>query len=76
MQVVRAIYDGYDIKPIEPIKIKTKTEVLVIFPNNPEHPEQMSPSEARRLLKGRGKGENLTGKLLKSRAEDLRHESG
>jgi len=47
--------------------------VLVIFPNNPE---QMSPSEARRLLKGRGKGENLTGKLLKSRAEDLRHESG
>ena len=73
MQVVRAIYDGYDIKPIEPIKIKTKTEVLVIFPNSPE---QMSPSEARRLLKGRGKGENLTGKLLKSRAEDLRYESG
>jgi predicted DNA-binding antitoxin AbrB/MazE fold protein len=73
MQVVRAIYDGYDIKPIEPINIKTKTEVLVIFPNNSE---QMNPSEARRLLKGRGKGENLIGKLLKSRAEDLGHESG
>ena len=73
MQVIRAIYDGYDIKPIEPIKVKRKTEVLVIFPNNPE---QMSPSEARRLLKGRGEGENLTDKLLKSRAEDLRHESG
>lgn len=72
MQVVRAIYDGYHIKPIEPIKIKKKTEVLVIFPN---YPEEVSPSEARRLLKGMGKGENLTDKLLKSRTEDLRHES-
>ncbi len=72
MQVVKAVYDGFDIKPIEPIKTKHKTEVLVIFPNNPE---EISPSEARRLLKGMGSGYHLTEKLLKSRTEDIQHES-
>ena len=65
MQVVRAVYDGFDIKPIEPINTKVKTEVLVIFPNNQE---EMSPSEARRLLRGIGAGEHLTEKLLESRS--------
>lgn len=72
MQVVRALFDGHDIKPIEPIKTKKKTEVLIIFPNKPE---EMSPSEARRLLRGSGKGERLTEKLLKSRADDIKYES-
>ena len=68
MQVIRALFDGRDIKPIEPIKTKKKTEVLVIFPNDTE---KFAPEEARRLLKGSIKGMNLTEKLLKSRAEDL-----
>ena len=36
MQVVKAIYDGHDIIAVEPVKIKRKTEVLVIFPNEVE----------------------------------------
>lgn len=71
MQAVRAIFDGHDIKPIEPIRTKEKTEVLVIFP---DVIEKFAPGEARRLLKGAGKGEHLTDKLLKSRAEDIKLE--
>jgi len=71
MQVVRAFFDGHDIKPIEPIKTKKTTEVLVIFPNDVE---RFSPEEARRLLRGSGKGERLTERLLKSRAMDLKLE--
>ena len=51
MQVVRAFFDGHNIKPIEPIKKKKTTEVLVIFPNDVE---RFSPEEARRLLRGAG----------------------
>ena len=69
MQVVRALFDGHDIKPMEVIKTKKKTEVLVIFPNQEE---KIDPKEARRLLRGSGKGEKLTEKLLKSRADDFR----
>ena len=72
MQVVRALFDGHDIKPIEPIRTKKRTEVLIIFPNKPE---DISPAEARKLLRGSGQGERLTKKLLKSRAEDLNYES-
>jgi hypothetical protein len=72
MQVVKAIYDGYDIKAVEPIKTKRKTEVLVIFPNEVE---KIGSAEARKLLRGSGKGENLTEKLLKYRTDDTRNES-
>lgn len=68
MQVVRAVYDGHDIRAIEPIKTKKKTEVLVIFPNKTE---EITAENARKLLRGSGKGERLTEKLLKSRADDL-----
>lgn len=71
MQAVRAIFDGHEIKPLEPIKTKIKTEVLVIFP---DVAEKLPSQEARRLLRGAGKGEHLTEKLLKSRAEDLERE--
>ncbi len=71
MQAVRAIFDGHDIKPIEPIRMKEKTEVLVIFP---DVIEKLTPVEARRLLKGAGKGEHLIEKLLKSRTEDIKLE--
>lgn len=71
MRVVKAIFDGHEIKAIEPIKTKKKTEVLVIFP---EDVRKFTPEEARRLLRGAGKKERLTEKLLKSRAEDIRLE--
>lgn len=72
MQVVKAIYDGHDIKPIETIRTKKRTEVLIIFPNSKE---EVFPAEARRLLRGSGKGEKLTEKLLKSRADDMKYDS-
>jgi hypothetical protein len=72
MQVVRAVFDGQNIKPIEPIKTIEKTEVLVIFPNSEN---EIKPAEARRLLRGSGKGEKLTERLLKSREEDTKYES-
>ena len=72
MQVVRALFDGHNIKLMEVIKTKKKTEVLVIFPNQVE---KIDPKEARRLLRGSGKGERLTEKLLKSRADDKNYES-
>ena len=71
MQVVKAIFNGHEIKAIEPIKTKKKTEVLVIFP---EDEKKIAPEEARRLLRGAGKEEKLAEKLLKSRAEDIRLE--
>jgi len=71
MQVIKAVFDGNGIKPIEPIKTKKRTEVLVIFPDNSE---RKSPEEARRLLRGSGRGERLTERLLKSRAEDIKLE--
>ena len=60
MQVVRALFDGREIKTVDPIKSKRPTEVLVIFPNDFE---RIPPSEARKILRGTGKGENLTDKL-------------
>lgn len=68
MQAIKAIFDGRDIKPMEPIRTKNKTEVLVTFPDTTE---KMSSGEARRLLRGAGKGEHLIEKLLKSRTEDI-----
>lgn len=71
MPVIKAIFDGNEIKPVEPITTKNKTEVLVIFP---EEGERLSPEAARKLLRGSGKGEDLIKKLLKSRAEDIEFE--
>jgi hypothetical protein len=64
--------DGHDIIAVEPIKIKRKTEVPVIFPNEVE---KIESAEARKLLRGSGKGEKLTEKLLKYRTDDTRNES-
>lgn len=71
MPVIKAIFDGKEIKPIEPITTKEKTEVLVIFP---EEARRLAPEAARKLLRGSGKGEGLMKKLLRSRAEDIRLE--
>jgi len=71
MLVIRAIFDGNEIRPVEPIKTKKKTEVLVIFP---DEEGRLAPEEARKLLRGAGRGEGLTEKLVRSRAEDIRLE--
>lgn len=71
MQAIKAIFDGHEIKPVEPILTNKKTEVLVIFPNNEN---KFSPEEARKKLRGLGRGERLAEKLLKSRVEDIRLE--
>lgn len=68
MKAVKAIYDGHAVKLMEPVPSKKKTDVLVVFP---DVSEKMSPQEARRLLRGSGKGEGLVKKLLRSRAEDM-----
>ncbi len=68
MRVIRALFDGKQIKPIEPINVKKKTEVLVIFP---DEVKKIHPQDARRLLRGSGKRENLVKRLLKSREEDI-----
>lgn len=75
MKIIRAFFDGQEIKPIEPIKTKKKTEILVIFPNDIEkNIETFTHEEARALLRGSGKGERLIEKLLRSRAEDIKIE--
>ncbi len=67
MKAIKAVYDGYDIKLIESAPSKARTEVIVVFP---DHAEKKSAQEARRRLRGQGKGEGLVQKLLKSRAEE------
>lgn len=68
MKAVKAIFDGQDITLVEPVPSKVKTEVLVVFPSNSE---KVSSSEARRFLRGSGKGERLVKKLLRARSEDM-----
>ncbi len=68
MKAVKAIYDGHDVKLMEPVPSTKKTDVLVVFPDNSE---KICPQEARKLLRGSGKGEGLVKKLLRSRAEDI-----
>jgi len=52
MQVVRAIYDGRDIRAVEPIKVKRQTEVLVIFPDEAEKPGTMKSGDRQKIDKG------------------------
>lgn len=68
MQVVKAIFDGHDVKPLEPIRSRKDTEVLIIIPDDAQ---SQSHAEARKLLRGIGRGEHLNEKLLASRAEDI-----
>ena len=68
MRVIKALFNGKEIKPIEPIKVKRRTEVLVIFP---DEVKKILTQDARRLLRGSGKGGKLVERLLKSREEDI-----
>ena len=68
MKLVRALYDGRKILPLEPVGARSKTEVIVVFPD--EENTAVAPV-ARKLLRGSGKGERLASELLKSRREDI-----
>ena len=68
MKAVKAIYDGHDVKLMETVPLTGKTDVLVVFP---DISAKVSAPDARRLLRGSGKGEGLVKKLLRSRAEDM-----
>lgn len=71
MQVIRAIYDGKKIEPLEPIIGKQKAEIILIFPDEKKKDIVRPSSErARSLLRGSAKGEHLTVKLLRSRKQD------
>lgn len=68
MKVARGLFDGEKIKLIEPISIKEKTDVIIIFP---DEIKKYNSEIARKFLRGKGKGEKLTEKLLKLRQEDI-----
>lgn len=68
MQVIKAIYDGNVIRLIEPVKIKKNLELFIIIP---DEEADISPKDARKLLRACAKGEGLTSKLLNSRRRDL-----
>ena len=71
MQAIRAMYDGKKIEPLEPIKNRKKTEIIVIFPDIEDKGiGRLTSKRARSLLRGSAKGEHLTAKLLKTRKED------
>lgn len=71
MKAVKAYYDGHSIKPLEPISVKGNMEVIIVFPDNGG---KIAAPDARKRLRGSGKGENLTKLLLQSRKEDLAFE--
>ena len=71
--VIKGIYDGKKIEPLEDIPIKEKCDVMITFINKTEtdHKSDIDPIEA---LTGCSKGRNLTKKLLESRREDRKLE--
>jgi hypothetical protein len=70
--VIKGIYDGKEIKPLEKIPFDDKYDVIITFVDkqseNKEITEQITLINA---LTGCSKGKNLTQKLLESRREDL-----
>jgi hypothetical protein len=68
--VIKGVYDGGKILPLEDIPIKNKCDVIITFINKAETRNEfdIDPIKA---LRGCSKGKNLTKKLLESRKEDL-----
>lgn len=71
MRAVKAFYNGQSILPLEPVPTKENMEVIVVFPVDEN---RITSPEARARLRGSGKGEALTKRLLQSRREDLARE--
>jgi len=68
--VIRGVYDGEKILPLEDIPIKNECDVIITFINKTETKTEpnIDPIKA---LRGCSKGKNLAKKLLESRKEDL-----
>lgn len=71
--VIKGIYDGKKIKPLEDIPIKEKCDVMITFINKTET-DHKSGIDLIEDLTGCSKGRNLTKKLLESRREDRKLE--
>jgi len=72
MLTVKGIFDGQEIKPIEPIPLNAPTEVIILFMDK-ENDVSLA-AKARHKLRASAKGSKLTEKLLESRREDLERE--
>ena len=70
MLVIKGLYDGERILPLEDIPIKNECDVIITFINKTETgiKTDVDPIIA---LRGCSKGKNLAKKLLESRKEDL-----
>ena len=64
MQTVKAWYDGNHIRLAETVKITKDMKFFVFIPDDRK---KISCDEARKCLRGSGKGERLTERLLKNR---------
>jgi len=71
MLAIKGIYDGTEIKPLEPIPFKKGMEVIITFLHEYEIKKE---KDAWRKLRGSAKGAGLTAALLRSRREDLERE--
>ena len=73
MLVIKGIYDGKEIKPLEKIPFDDKRDVIITFVDKkPEDKEVEEQIKLINALTGCSKGKNLTQKLLESRREDLK----
>ena len=64
MLAIKGLFDGTDIKPLEPIPFKNRSEVIITFLS--EEPS-VAHKKNWRHLRGIAKGENILESLLKER---------
>lgn len=72
MLMIRGIYDGEKIEPLEETPFKGERNVIITFLEEPvEETDLESGIDPIKALRGCARGSDLTRKLLKSRKEDL-----
>lgn len=73
--VIKGIYDGKKIKPLEKIPFNDKRDVIITFIEKASEDKDMKAQiDLINALTGCSEGLNLTEMLLKSRKEDLKIE--
>jgi len=68
MLAIKGIYDGTEIKPLEPIPFKDNVNVIITFLKDAKKTKAMKNW---RDLRGSARGENLLEALLTERRKDL-----
>lgn len=71
MLSIRGVYDGSEIKPLEPIPFKDEVEVIITFIKDGHRKSGQNWRE----LRGSAKGENLLDSLIDERRKDLKRGS-